>query len=268
MSKKAKIWIVIGSIFKTLNFLAIIIIFIVGSFFSIFGTKQIMSEYQHNSSFIYIDATEFYFNGQNYKCAYNVLWLDDDCLIYQKDNSIYYEDSEKTKLLMLGDIDSINYGSVFYKNSSMYFKSIDIFYSYDIENNLLSPISITDYNSLKNGNKYQVDLSVRDLKMVLSITDIQSNSNKIIDYKVLKKNKTIKFFYDNYKIRLFNYLICDDIIYLYLYSGPYSIIVTYDYETEKIEIYDWFYRKESRTCYLAFKISDINNVPVLKDYIK
>ena len=69
------------------------------------------------------------------------------------------------------------------------------------------------------------------------------------------------------EIRLFNYSIWDDEIYLHLYGGPYSIIVKYDFETGKIDYYDWFYREESRTCYLAFRINDKNNIPVLKDYL-
>ena len=102
----------------------------------------------------------------------------------------------------------------------------------------------------------------------LSIEDKKTNKTKTINNRNLNRNDLLSYINDYIEIRFFNYSIWEDTIYLHLYAEEYSIIVTYDFDGGKIEYYDWFYREKSRTCYLAYKISNKDNIPILKEIIK
>ncbi len=271
MSKKAKFWIIFLASLKTIGIFLIFLF--IAHLIKInipenMAIGYILKKIDHNSSLVYTDNKDIYYNGENYKSEDIILWIDDNCIIYQKETRFYYTDNSETKELSLGDIEIINNGTLFLVEDRIYFKNIKTYYLYYLKENELSIISKENYMNAKNGNKYSISLEPNYNITSISIIEKETSIKKTVDNNTLKKLNSLKEINQYIKFRLFNYSIFDDTIYLYLYAGPFSIIVTYDFKTEKIKIFDWFYRKESRTCYLAFKINDINNVPVLKDYIK
>ncbi|MBQ9900023.1 MAG: hypothetical protein IJM36_02710 [Acholeplasmatales bacterium] len=270
MSKKAKIWIVIGS--------SLIIITIV-TFFSFYTYNYLNSvipkpsissklkKYSHSTNIIYSDYGNVYYDNELYEYENDILWIDDNHLVYQKDNKYYYVDNDNTKELFLEDINNINHGSLFLKDNEIYFRYLETYYFYNVINDTLSTISKEDYYLAKDGNRYLVTAKEEDIT-TLTIKDSETNTTKEITNETLKENKLLKSINKISKIRFFNYSIWEDTIYLHLYAKEYSIVVTYDFDTGKIDYYDWFYREESRTCYLAYKISNKDNIPILKEIIK
>ena len=137
-----------------------------------------------------------------------------------------------------------------------------------MSSNVLNIITENDYYQFRDGNKYVVSSKIESDMTKILITDKNTNIERTITTYNLRRNSLLESIGDITDINLFNYFIFDDEIYLFMYADGHSIIAIYDFNKGKINICDWFYREESRTCYLAFKINDINNVPVLKDYIK
>ena len=270
MSKKAKIWIVIGTSLIIITIVTIFSIYMYNYVNSVIPKPSISSKlkkYSHSTNIIYSDYGNVYYNNKLYEYENDILWIDDNNLIYQKDNKYYYVDNDNTKELLLEDINNINHGSLFLKNNIIYFRYLETYYSYNVINDALSTISKEDYYIAKDGNRYSVTAKEEDIT-TLEIKDNEADITKEITNETLKENKLLKSIKKISKIRFFNYSIWEDNIYLHLYAEEYSIIVTYDFDTGKIEYYDWFYREESATCYLAYKISNKDNIPVLNEIIK
>ena len=265
MSKKAKVWIIIGSILQTLvlAFFSLIIVGRIKTLWNRYDFKNTIKKYGSESYLVYADYKEIYYHNQKYDCEYEILWIDDTYIIYQNDNKYYIKSNGITNELLLNDIERIIYGSLFVKDNNVCFKSEDNNYLYNIGDNSLLTISKNEYIEKRYGSKYTFDTSLDDGKMNISITDNENNQTKVINFKKLRKIKCVKYINSEYDVRLFNYSVWDDQIYLFMYGDAYSIILTYNFENDKLEIYDWFYRETSRTCYLAFKINNKDNIPML-----
>ena len=276
MSKKAKTWIIVGGIFAPILIISIVV-FIVWGLFSLFEYTNIstndkinnkLKKYSHSTNIIYSDYGNVYYDNELYEYENDILWIDDNHLVYQKDNKYYYVDNDNTKELSLDDINNVNHGSLFLKDNEIYFRYLETYYSYNVINDTLSIISKEDYYLAKDGNRYSVTSTTEYKTTTLLIEDKNTNKTKTINNKNLNRNDLLSYINDYIEIRFFNYSIWEDTIYLHLYAEEYSIIVTYDFDGGKIEYYDWFYREKSRTCYLAYKISNKDNIPVLNEIIK
>ncbi len=270
MSKRAKVWIIIGSVLTGLwlAYLALIIVAIFAGFLNDNNFNKSLKKYGQESKLIYSDYKDIYYHNQKYDYEYEVLWIDDTYIIYESEGKYYIRSNDNTKELVLSDVEGITYGSLFVKKNRIYFISNDINYSYDVDDESLITISRKEYYEKRDGSKYSFDTSLEDGRMNISITDNENNSTKIIKSTKLYKMSVIKYLMSNLDGRLFNYYVWDDQIYLCLLGDEYSIILRYDFETEKLVIYDWFYRETSRTCYLAFKINNVDNCQILKTLIE
>lgn len=270
MSKKAKVWIIIGSVLQTLllAYFSLIIVGTIKTLWNRYDFKNTIKKYGLESNLVYADYKDIYYHNQKYDFKYEILWLDDTFIIYQDESKYYIKDSENTNELLLNDIERITYGSLFVRENNIYFKSKGNNYVYNINDNSLLIISKNEYLEKRDGNKYSFDISLDDGEMNISITDNENNQTKVINSKKLLKIKCVKYIDFEYYGRLFNYYVWGDQIYLFMYGDAYSIILIYEFENDKLEVYDWFYRETSRTCYLAFKINNKDNNPVLEDLIK
>ena len=270
MSKKAKVWIIIGAILNSMwvaYFLLIIVVTII-TFWNRYDFKNTIKKYGKESNLVYTDYNEIYYHNQKYDYEYDILWTDDTYIIYENDNKYYIKDADNTNELLLNDIERIIYGSLFVREKNIYFKSEGDNYLYSIDDNSLLTISKNEYIEKRDGSKYTFDASFADWKINITITDNDNNQTKVINSKKLRKIRCVDYIISEHDGRLFNYYVWDDQIYLFMYGDAYSIILTYNFENDKIEVYDWFYRETSRTCYLAFKINNVDNCQILKTLIE
>ena len=89
MSKKAIIWMILGIVSVPLK----ILLFIWGvmSLIAYSANTTIkdkvdkkIKKYSHDSSFIYTDYGDCYYLNNLYEYEYDILWIDDDHLLYKK----------------------------------------------------------------------------------------------------------------------------------------------------------------------------------------
>jgi hypothetical protein len=268
MSKKLKIWIIIAIIMVGILVTCFITMIIIAGIYNIlYGTiDKRIKKYEHNNKVIYSDYENIYYMNEVYRYENDILWIDENNVIYINVSKYYITNNDGTKELSL-DVEYVSHGSLFLKDDIIYFKQNNDYYAYNNQTDTKSSINKDIYYDYRDGNNYKIDTTIEYNKISISI--IHNDIKKEITKKKILKTKFIDDVIENdEEVRVFNYSVWDDQIILHLYAGPYCILMKYDFEKDIIEYYDWFYRDTSRTCYLAFKINNVDNCQILKTLIE
>ena len=239
-----------------------IILIIFGEIFLLDNINKYHTRYS-SDNLISIDCNEIYYNKNKYNFDYYIVWIDNNNLIYEKDNSLYFKDKNNEDKLILVSNKTIIRSSVVYSNNILYYKTFDGYKAYDLLTNSEECISYDLYFEKRDGNKYIVDSHNMGL-LSLNVKNKETNETIIINEDVLKTCPTFNTYMKYKKMYVMNnYLISNDYIYISFYfkeitNDSYGVTFKYDLINNKIECYDCFNKKNQYTNYYSFIVDKDN----------
>lgn len=197
-----------------------------------------LSKYEKSGSVVYYGRYVIYYRDETAKFDSDVEYVNDDTILWsdtdgEKNAWVDYKNER-----FVVDVDLSNHYNYFVSECYIYsMKSIDSYYKYNYRTKEQELITKEEYNNAKSGNKYNIDFSKDKINISSNYldNDILISRQDIIDFLDEKEIAGSKKFYN------INYQISDDILYIQLYYHSfYEIILSYDIETGKTEIVDWF----------------------------
>lgn len=214
---------------------------------------------EHNDKIVYISNNSLYYMNNKVDTNYNIVWIDDSCIIYSKEENErlnYYLLKTNSNNIIYSSKDLNEFG-IIYKNDSLFFISSDDTYNrYDINNESLTKISAYDYYKIRDGEIINVSLNYYNGSIESLYYKKINENNTLIDINDLKKNNLLKKFYD-LDFYIYDYSVYSDSLIIHLKSDNYIYSVLYDannfyyYELLKIDADD-------------VKICFINNSSILE----
>lgn len=214
-----------------------------------------------SGNIINIDNNVIYYDKNKYSFNYQIMWIDNDNLIYEKDNSLYLKDRYHDAKVILKSNKTILENSIIYSDGIIYYQVFDGYKSYNTNSDSYEDISSNIYFEKKYGNKYIVESYNMSL-LSLKIRNKENNKLTIINEDTLKSNSTFNIFM-KYKItnRMDNYIIKDNNIYMSFFfnefaSDLYGVTFKYNMINNEIECYDCFAKENQYTNYKSFLIDN------------
>ena len=218
-----------------------------------------LEKYNRSDNMILYYDQNIYNNNAWNKTEESICWIDEENIIYYRYNDIinYYLVNKGETIILNENIRlNIFIDSFIYKDLCIYYCDYSkSYYKFDTISKDNISISKEDYYIVRNGNKYIVDDS--NIKNGLKIINSENNISRIINNQInsnalikeLKEKEAGKFFetyYYNYYIindsiyYVINALIFDDsFTYGSLLTANISLIFSYDFQYDSIELYNW-----------------------------
>ena len=219
-----------------------------------------LSKFDHNNVVYYEYEYIYYYNQEVYLDSnYNVVYIDDNSLLYYSNKNYTLLNSDNTKIEIKENKLNYSYNESFYINQNkIYYREGKDYYIYDYEIDNSVEISEEDYYNNKDGGNYKIIKNNNEYEI------INNNSYNVSYLKLsdIYSNEEISKIYNIKSFKFGSYQVIDNCIFVKLNYQCFDLIVKYDILNNDISLYDWINRYNNDSGYY-----DYVNFYVFKDKI-
>lgn len=220
--------------------------------------NNIFNEKKHSENLLFSSGYSIGYKYERIDTYYELLWADDNQMVYSYGSKIIYVSSNNKKELT--DINLSTYNKIFLKDNKMYYMDSNIYYSYDIDTTTKEELNKDTYLKIRDGD-YLISGSIYDSSGLIIYNNKTKLSNHI-RYNDILGNESIKEF-SNLTVDYVGYHIFENIVLIdLLIDNRFGVVFNYNFTNNKLEFYDWT-DCVSENNYKYFYISKNVSYPIL-----